>query len=384
MRVCVCVYACCARFHESLKCLTLIEPDHFFFNSFHFPAQTTINQQIEETRATLLTKWYDALKLIIANAMKRKIMPDATKPKSLNRFFDCVASQMTQCLQDIAARSLSTFTAFMKNRSNPRIRLHVLLEDTDRLVFDPTFVKIHTEILHIVECILLAVQNFQRIETTMEHFNDMHSRNTHLQPIIAADVIDKCRTQITDILDEERIVPELMLQDFDDYIDLMNGADADKIYNFINANATASFDEYCELINHYNDVEYEISMNIAGIISIGFYEFHRTALIDTLEMLAKYMQTELLRKMVADQQADMAQLQSEYDEISKQALTIPKNTAELMSSMAYATKTQAEVIPEMEKRLKLVCLRFGMRTIELTRTMNKDVQNTFSAFHLCL
>lgn len=296
--------------------------------------------------------------------MKRKIMPDATKPKSLNRFFDCVASQMTQCLQDIAARSLSMFTEFMKNRSNPRIRLHVLLEDTDRLVFNPTFVKIHTEILHIVECILSAVQNFQRIETTMEHFNEMHSRNTHLQPIIAADVIDKCRTQITDILDEERIVPELMLQDFDDYIDLMNGADADKIYNFINTNAAASFDEYCELINHYNDVEYEISMNIAGIISIGFYEFHRTALIDTLEILAKYMQTELLTKMVADQQADMAQLQSEYDEISKQALTIPKNTAELMNSMAYATKTQAEIIPEMEKRLKLVCLWFGMRAFE--------------------
>lgn len=312
----------------------------------------------------MLTKWYDALKSIIANAMKRKIMPDATKPKSLNRFFDCVASQMTQCLQDIAARSLSMFTEFMKNRSNPRIRLHVLLEDTDRLVFNPTFVKIHTEILHIVECILSAVQNFQRIETTMEHFNEMHSRNTHLQPIIAADVIDKCRTQITDILDEERIVPELMLQDFDDYIDLMNGADADKIYNFINTNAAASFDEYCELINHYNDVEYEISMNIAGIISIGFYEFHRTALIDTLEILAKYMQTELLTKMVADQQADMAQLQSEYDEISKQALTIPKNTAELMNSMAYATKTQAEIIPEMEKRLKLVCLWFEMRAFE--------------------
>lgn len=302
----------------------------------------------------MLTKWYDALKLIITNAIKRKIMPDATKPKSLKRFFDCVASQMTQCLQDIAVRSLNIFTQFMKNRSNPRIRLHVQLEDADRLVFNPTFVKIHTEILHIVECVLLAVQSFVRIETTMENFSGMHSRNTHLQPIISDDVIDKCRTQIGDILDEERIVPELMLQDFDDYIDLMNGADADKIYNFIHTSA-AAFEEYCELINHYNDVEYEISMNIAGIISIGFYEFHRTALIDTLEMLAKYMQTELLAKMVADQQADMAQLQNEYDEISKQALTIPKNTAELMNSMAYAEKTQAEIIPEMEKRLKLVC-----------------------------
>lgn len=281
-------------------------------------------------------------------------MPDATKPKALSRFFDCVASQMTQCLQDIAIRSLKIFTQFIKNRSNPRIRLHVLLENEDRLVFSPTFVKIHTEILQIVESILAAVQHFPRIETTISNFQqfEFHARSECLKPIIPADEIDKCKTQIIDVLEEERIVPELMLQDFDDYIDLMNGVDADKIYNFIISNPV--FEEYCELINHYNDVEYEISVNIWGVISMGFYEFHREALIDTLERLAKFMQTELLMKMIADQQGDMAKLQSEYEEISKQALTIPRNTAELMNSKAYAEKTQAEIIPEMKNRLKLV------------------------------
>lgn len=322
-----------------------------------------------------MTRWYAALKLIIASAQKRKIMPDATKPKALNRFFDCVASQMTQCLQDIAVRSLKIFTEFMKNRSSPRIRLHVLLEDTDRLVFNPNFVKIHTEILHIVECILLAIQNFARIETTMDTVNLLNSRrNSHLQPIISANVIDECCTQIADILAEERIVPELMLQDFDDYIDLMNGADTDKIYNFMNTNA--AFDEYCELINHYNDVEFEISVNIAGILSIGFYEFHRTQLINTLEMLSKYMQTELLRSMVNRQQADMAKLQNEYDEISKQALTIPKNTAELMSSIAYAAKTQDQDIPEMERRLKLV----SKKMLKIKKEKAKIIDSFMSLF----
>lgn len=228
----------------------------------------------------------------------------------------------------------------------------MLLEDTDRLVFSPTFVKIHTEVLHIVETVLQAVQNFQRIETTMPHFTEIQPRNSFLKPIISANVIDECRAQIINVLEEERIVPELLLQDFDAFMDLMNGADADKIYNFMNS--SPPFEEYCELINHYNDVEYEISVNIWGIISMGFYEFHRTALIETLEVLAKFMQTELLTKMVADQQADMAKLQNEYEEISKQALTIPRNTAELMSLKAYAERTQAESIPEMEKRLKLV------------------------------
>lgn len=316
-------------------------------------------------------------------------MPDAAKPRALHRFFDCVASQMTQCLQNIAIRSLNIFMDFMKNRSSPRIRLHVLLEAEDRLVFSPTFVKIHTEILHIIETVLGAVQNFQRIETTMPHFYEMQPRNRYLIPIISANIIDECRTQIMNVLDEERIVPELMLQDFDDYMDLMNGTDADKIYNFMNSNPP--FDEYCELINHYNDVEYEISVNIWGIISMGFYEFHRAALIDTLEILAKFMQTELLTKMVADQQADMAKLQSEYEEISKQALSIPKNTAELMGLKAYAERAQMESIPEMEKRLKLVtywkiyaphkCSKH-LRSLNYLRKTNFNFKTEFRPFPL--
>lgn len=311
-----------------------------------------INRQIEKTRETLSVKWYDALRSIFANAMKKKLMPETSKPKALNRFFNCVASQMTQCLQDIAVRSLKQFSHFMKNQTNPCIRLHVLLEEEDRLVFSPTFVKIHNEILHIIESILSAAQNFERIETTIAVLSMNDSRNKYLKPIIPDDVIKQCRNQVIDVLEEERIVPELLLQDFDDYMNLMNGMDADKIYNFMNTNP--EFDEYCELINHYGDIEYEISINIWGIISVGFYEFHRTSLIDTLETLAAFMQTELLAKMVSDQQADMAKLQSEYEEISKQALKVPRNTAELMNSKEYVERMQAHVIPEMEKRLKLV------------------------------
>lgn len=240
----------------------------------------------------------------------------------------------------------------MSSKSNPGIRLHVLLEDEDRLVFSPTFVKIHTEILHVVENIVGSVQHFDRIETTMPIFSEMNNRPKYLKPIIPADVVDECRNRLNFVLEEERICPELRLQDFDDYMNLMNGVDADRIYNFMNT--SPQFEEYCELINHYNDIEYDISMNVWGVVSMGFYEFHRTSLIETLESLAKFMQTELLAKMVTDQQADIAKLQSEYEEISKQALTIPLNTAELMASKAYVEKMQTEVIPEMENRLKVV------------------------------
>lgn len=63
-------------------------------------------------------KWYETLKTIILHAVKRNWIPDVAKPKSLNRFLNCVASQMTQNLQDIAMRSLHKFTEFICDVSN--------------------------------------------------------------------------------------------------------------------------------------------------------------------------------------------------------------------------------------------------------------------------
>lgn len=132
----------------------------------------------------------------------------------------------------------------------------------------------------------------------------------------------------------------------------MNGQDAEKIFRFMREERP--FDEYCKLVEEYHNIEMEISMNVWGVISMGFYEFHRTGLITTLEMLARYMQTELLKKMVGDQQNGMAKLQAEYEEICENSLSIPEDTAKLMESIAYVLKTEAEVIPVMEDRLRVV------------------------------
>lgn len=261
---------------------------------------------------------------------------------------------MTLCLQDVAVRSLEMFTEFMKNRSNLRIKLHILLEDGDRLVFNPTFKRINDEILHIIESILEAVQNFERIETVVTSLPRSSSHKRFLNPAVPLNYVKECRKKIIDYLEEERIVPELLLHDFDDYIDLMNGVVANRVYNFMEE--YQGFDDYCELVNHYNDIEYEITMNVWGIISVGFYEFNRIGLIQTLELLAQFVQKELLSRMIRDQQDEMLQLQQEYTEISDMALSVPKNTRELIKSKEFVSKMQCEVIPEMESRLKTVLM----------------------------
>lgn len=154
------------------------------------------------------------------------------------------------------------------------------------------------------------------------------------------------------MLEEQRIGPELRLQDFDKYMTLMNGVEAESIIEFMRSKPP--FTEYCQRVKRYKQIERDIPVDVWGVVSLGLYEFHRENLISTLETLAKYMQTELLTKMVSDQQSGMAKLQSQYEEIAHMALTVPKDTAELMASKAYVFKTDNKTIPEMEDRLRTV------------------------------
>lgn len=51
--------------------------------------------------------------MIIINGVRRKHVPDVLKRRSLKRFLDCIAAQMTQNLQDIVIENLSKFTDFI-------------------------------------------------------------------------------------------------------------------------------------------------------------------------------------------------------------------------------------------------------------------------------
>lgn len=170
--------------------------------------------------------------------------------------------------------------------------------------------------------------------------------------MIPPDLIEDCRYRIHEMLEEQRIGPELRVQDFDNYMILMNGEEAENMYDFMRKKPP--FEDYCTHIHRYNQIEQDISKNIWGVVSLGLYEFHRENLIATLESLTRFLQTEMLVKMVTDQQNDMAKLQCQYEQISSKSLTVPKDTAELMESKDYVAKTDNLTIPEMEERLRVV------------------------------
>lgn len=201
----------------------------------------------------------------------------------------------------------------------------------------------------MVDGIVNAVKMFPRIESKV--YVDVEISNTFLKPAIPPDFIEDNRLTLYNMLEDQRIGPELRLQDFDEYMSLMNGLDAEFIVKFMKSKP--AFEEFCEQVNKYKEVEASISRNTWGVVSMGLYEFHRESLVETLETLGRFMQTELLTRMVADQQGEMAQLEEEFLAITERALTVPKDTAELMAAKAYVLKTDNKTLPEMEDRLRV-------------------------------
>ena len=202
----------------------------------------------------------------------------------------------------------------------------------------------------MIDLIVKAGNSLPRIEAKV--YVDSQPTGEFLRPAIPNDIIENCRARIYFLLEEQRIGPELRMQDLDDYMDLMNGKNIDEIEKFINSKP--KFEEYCELIEQYKDIEHEISRKVFGVVTMGFYEFHREGLIDTLESLARFMQQELITKVTADQQNSMSKMTAEYEDISSKLLAIPKDTKALMELKKYAIHTEESTIPGMESRLRVV------------------------------
>lgn len=46
---------------------------------------------------------------------------------------------------------------------------------------------------------------------------------TYLQPLLLPEIIERCRNEVEETLQNEWICPELKIQDFDEYVCLING-----------------------------------------------------------------------------------------------------------------------------------------------------------------
>ncbi|XP_032591888.1 dynein axonemal heavy chain 7 [Drosophila grimshawi] len=307
---------------------------------------------IDAGKTMLEDVWYGEIHTTLLRASKRGQLPDIRRMTLVKRFFNCVAALMTQQLEDICIRSLKAFADYVCDfgYSNPGFVISCILADEDTITFTPGFAKIQSELLRVIDSIVHSVQQLPRIEGKL--YTDLKiSKKLFLTPTVPDSIVADTKNRICYMLEEQRIGPELRLQDFDAFIDLINGADSERCGRFMESDAT--FEQYTEMVYEYREKEDRIAREVWGVIRMGLYEFHRDTFITHLEMCARQLQMDLLARMVTDQQARISRLGKEYDTIAKKALTVPKDTAELMELKAYVVHAEENLVPEMEARLKV-------------------------------
>ncbi|CAH2067322.1 unnamed protein product, partial [Iphiclides podalirius] len=175
-----------------------------------------------------------------------------------------------------------------------------------------------------------------------------------LQPIIDEELIEGYKKSIIGLINEQRIGPELRVQDFDDYVCLLNGESLSQVEDFINAIPEKTFEEFCEESVKYVELARVIPSTLEGTIVIGMFRMQRNDLINTLRGAATRLANMLLRKMTEDYQNMVKMIFDEYASIANKLLTPPGDTAALMDLIAYCKKVEETTLDEMEEKLRNV------------------------------
>lgn len=116
--------------------------------------------------------------------------------------------------------------------------------------------------------------------------------------------------RIKSLLEDARIGPELKIQDFDEYMPLINKEAEEEINALLaiqddgtdEAKSEKYFQEYVTNIFRYKAISEEIAIKKEHVVNVGMYEIHREELIEVLVTAALDLKEKLIQKCTRDYQ----------------------------------------------------------------------------------
>lgn len=126
--------------------------------------------------------------------------------------------------------------------------------------------------------------------------------NNFSQPVISEEIIETYKYDIKEFIEEQRIGPELQLQEFDDLMSLVNDVDHENVTTFLNADPPHSFADYAQLIEKYDSLKKNIPVNYDRTFFSGLFDVHRKDLMDSVASIASYLREELVDRVILDYQ----------------------------------------------------------------------------------
>ncbi|XP_071052662.1 dynein axonemal heavy chain 7-like isoform X1 [Onthophagus taurus] len=310
-----------------------------------------IARQIDDCKHVLKDCYLKNVIDIFLAGKKKGKLPDPSRQKKMKRFYNCVASLMTYHIQTLVLKSLYDYTNYITTILYENKGFEISLAQKGPLVaFDPPFKNFRTKLCKTLDDIVEAAKTIPRIESQI--YLDHQLKTYTLQPVIPEEIVENYRQKIKDLLEDQRIGPELRVQDFDEYMHLVNGEANDLVNQFLSEDH--SFEEYCKLIIFYEETQQNIPLSVEHVITIGMYNMIRDDFIDILVLSAENFKDMLIQRVIKDYQTLCRVLGEEYEAISDRALTVPKTTEELMDVIAFVKGVRAVTLSQMEDRLRVV------------------------------
>ncbi|XP_068620866.1 dynein axonemal heavy chain 7 [Battus philenor] len=337
-------------------------------------------RHIDAAGNVLTLQWIPTIQAVFLQGSKKKQIPDPKQASKMKRFYNCLACIMTYNLQTLCLKSMKEFTDYIMDVGGDNQGFVINLTfQTDAIAFEPSFKQFREQLCLLYDFLIDACRQTPRLETMLYQDFDVTSRST-LKPIIDNELVEQYKSHISNLINEQRIGPELRVQDFDDYVCLLNGESMTLVENFINSDPEKTFEEFCEESVKYVNLAKEIPSRLEGTIVIGMFMMQRGDLINSLRGAATRLANTLLRKMTEDYQGMVKMIYDEYANTANTLLTPPPDTAALMDLIAYCKKVEEVVLEEMEDKLRNV-MRYIIFLGDYTNFTPLEIKANNQTFH---
>ncbi|CAH1102974.1 unnamed protein product [Psylliodes chrysocephalus] len=203
----------------------------FELNEFKYITQ----KQVSDCKDLLMSKYYYAVTDIFLQGNKRGQLPDPSKRKKMESFYNAVATIMTYHIQTLCLNSLSDFVEYILDVKYANKGFQIKLQQRGSVLqFEPAFKNVREVLLALIDSMIQAVMDIPRLETRL--YLDWDEQDNYLKPLIAQEIVESYKEKIKYMLEDQRIGPELRVQDFDEFLPLINGQSEIYINAFLEAN----------------------------------------------------------------------------------------------------------------------------------------------------
>ncbi|ERL86097.1 hypothetical protein D910_03511 [Dendroctonus ponderosae] len=354
--------------YSRFRKLRLIDTNEFKTHEGSFDLQDfkyLCKKHVDKCRSILIDQYYYAVTDVFLQGSKKNKLPDPAKPRRMKSFYNSVATIMTNQLQILCLKSLYDYVQYITDIKVSTARKYLkhtcikfsskgfqikLVQRMNILSFEPPFKNFRDVLIHEIDAIVDAVMDIPRLETKL--YLDWVEPIEYLKPTIPNETIDIYKQEIKDLLENQRIGPELRVQDFDEYMPLINGEAEDEVNAFLIEDH--KLEQYAKQILKYKEIMDSVPLANESVITMEMYDMNRSELIKALEMQAENFRDKLIQKCIKSYQQLCKQLGEEYQAISDKALSVPTNTAELMDLIKFVNEVETVTLYQMEDRLREV------------------------------